>query len=150
LQSEALLHDVRWQTPGVAPLQLQAASPQVAELVHERSWQVPGATPVHVDPYPQSLFTSQLPLPPTWAEVATWKSENTARPHWFAGCAVSGALNVNAGSKAPMPPHVLLPPGQSVFEAQVHVPEVPPEQVPDPEVQAPFDAQVGDEQDPAT
>jgi len=92
------------------------------------------------------------------AAVDTWKSVNTARPHWLAAAAVSGALKVKAGSyvgsqtdprqsrvelqvQLPRvsPEHVRLPVEQPLFAEQVatpHVPAVCPEHDPAPEGQS--------------
>jgi hypothetical protein len=55
--------------------------------------QVPLTGGVHVAPKPQSVSTLHELLD-TSASAETWKSLKTTRPHWLAGVAATGVLNV--------------------------------------------------------
>jgi len=77
----------------------------VAPLMEQSSFsshvcveQVPTTGGEHVAPKPQSVSALHEPPPLTSASADTWKSLKTTRPHWLAGIAATGVLNVMLSS----------------------------------------------------
>src|SRR5438132_13736834 len=68
----------------------------------------------------------RVELPPV---LITWKSLNSTRPHWFAGCAAVGALKVYWSGIAPGPPQrpAVPPPPQICGAVQLPQVIVPPQ-----------------------
>jgi hypothetical protein len=95
-QSRSRVHVADSQVPSAAPAQVNELFGQspVDRHASEHCPIDPGVAPLQTAVKPQSASVRHWFVEPTSALADTWKSLYTTRPHWFAGAAPHGVLNV--------------------------------------------------------
>jgi hypothetical protein len=97
-QSLSLTQVSGTHAPVTAPLHVDPESEQSEVVLHVWFVHTPFTGGMHTAPKPQSVSALHAPLLVTRASAETWKSLNTTRPHWLAGVAATGVLNVMLSS----------------------------------------------------